>query len=221
MNKSISSFTFIIGVIVVLLIITLSVLGAKHSKLHRDYENLNQKYEMTKRSYERQISELKAAQALCKERKQLTTDKLISLLKPYVKNYVPMSLVTMQIDAALEMSDPLLILSLIAVESNFDPMAKSSAGAIGCGQVKPKFWDDELKRQGIISEYRDYFDPTRCVYIANYVLEKKLHETNNIFDAIVLYYCGNEPCKAGKQHAVNVLSVYGNLLWQLNNQNKN
>ena len=53
--------------------------------------------------------------------------------------------------------DPLLLLAIIEVESDFDPLARSSRNALGLMQVKPSTLWREAKRSGLVGD--DPHDP--------------------------------------------------------------
>lgn len=59
----------------------------------------------------------------------------------------------------IDTSYPLFLLALMKTESNFNPTAVSSAGAMGLGQIMPSKKNKEtLTKAGIIGEMRDVFD---------------------------------------------------------------
>lgn len=53
---------------------------------------------------------------------------------------------------------PLVLLALMRTESSFNPTAISSKGAMGLGQIMPKFFAKPLKEVGIIKDMRDVFN---------------------------------------------------------------
>jgi len=87
---------------------------------------------------------------------------------------------------------PIILLALIARESSFNPFVRSKAGAIGLGQIHPKFWADKLKRNGLIREVRDLYDPVinvRCTY---FVFLTCLKEADNDLPKALRKYVGGK-----------------------------
>lgn len=86
---------------------------------------------------------------------------------------------------------PLLMISLIAVESNFCPTARSNKGAIGLSQVMYRIHGKNLIKLGIIKEERDLFDIVPSVASGNVILETFLKETDyNVSKALERYLGG-------------------------------
>ncbi len=140
------------------------------------------------------------------------------------KSYVPDRFVREIVGSAYQTERPVLLLALITVESHFDPFAKSPSGAVGCAQVKPKYWLDELISNKIIRSNRDLRDPMKCALIADYVLGKYLKQHNgNIEKALAAYNCGpnNRKCLAttGRKYAKKILAKYGEYLYYLKSKN--
>lgn len=135
------------------------------------------------------------------------------------KKYIPRSVLMAMVGAINNTFDPLLMYSLIYVESHFDPFARSKTGAVGCGQVKYKFWKDKLIEANIIEGYRDMFDPVICVEVAEYVLKEQMRRYQNIKTALVHYYCGNLACATGKRYAGHILAKYGELVADIKQYN--
>jgi len=154
------------------------------------------------------------------EATQYSVDDVFRLALEKSKDYVPERFVREMAEQALQHDDGLLLLALITVESHFDPFAVSSAGAVGCGQVKPSYWDKFLRERGIVRSKRDYRDPRKCVDIAAAVLDKLLLDTkDDLHQALVVYQCGpsNKACwrTAGRQYANAVLREYGDYVYRL------
>jgi len=73
--------------------------------------------------------------------------------------------------------DPVLILAVIAVESNFDPNAESHAGAKGLMQVVPRYHEDKLEEHGGSSAV---FDPTINILVGTRILEQYIRSTGSL-----------------------------------------
>lgn len=80
-----------------------------------------------------------------------------------------------------------LLLAIMKVESNFNPMSKSSNGAVGLMQVMPKVWIKELKKQNIITTKRDLYLIADNIQAGNYILIKYLKETKKLETALYRY----------------------------------
>lgn len=82
--------------------------------------------------------------------------------------------------------DPLLIVAMIAVESSFNPEAKSHAGALGLMQVIPRWHMDKI---GPENDYTALFDPRFNVQVGTLVLVEGL-ERYGTLEAALQYYNG-------------------------------
>ena len=103
-------------------------------------------------------------------------------------------------------SKPLLILSIIKVESGFNPAAVSKAGAIGLGQILPSDYQLKLlKNEGILKEKRDLFDVETNVRATEYMFEQKLKKHKTVEKALYAYVGGS------RKYIQKVLTTLGNL----------
>ena len=108
--------------------------------------------------------------------------------------------------------DPDLVMSVITVESAWDPRARSSADAVGLMQVMP-FWTDRL-------DYgKNLRDPETNIRYGTYILRFYLDMYNNNYvDALSAYnrgpYLVNKDKKQGKRGSMfseRVLRVFNKL----------
>jgi len=180
------------------------------------------------RSLRTHVAEREQALVACQERlaalekQKLNPDFMMSLVLPNAKPYVPERFIRETVEQALQYPNGMFLLALITVESHFDPFAVSSAGAVGCGQVKPSNWHRYLSDKGIVASKRDYRDPRKCVDIAAAVLEYFLDRTDGrIVEALAQYRCGenDKTCiqGAGQRYAASILKQYGEYMWALTN----
>lgn len=82
--------------------------------------------------------------------------------------------------------DPLLIVAMIAVESSFNPLAKSHAGALGLMQVIPRWHMDKI---GEDNDHKALFDPRFNVQVGTLVLVEGLQRYGSL-EAALQYYNG-------------------------------
>jgi hypothetical protein len=80
--------------------------------------------------------------------------------------------------------DPLLIISIIAIESRFNPVAESLNGAKGLMQVIPKYHAAKLAEYG---GEKALFDPTVNVKIGSRILKDYIRLTGNLGVALQMY----------------------------------
>ena len=80
--------------------------------------------------------------------------------------------------------DPLLIIAVIAIESRFNPIAESVAGAKGLMQIIPKYHTDKLDEYG---GERAVFDPVANVRVGAQILKEYLRLTGNLGIALQMY----------------------------------
>jgi len=84
---------------------------------------------------------------------------------------------------------PVLILSLIQVESEFNINATSSKGAIGLTQINPADWLEVLINRNIVTSISDCYDPRKNIEAGCFILRYYLNETQD-FDLALDRYLG-------------------------------
>jgi len=80
--------------------------------------------------------------------------------------------------------DPLLIIAVIAVESRFNPIAESIAGAKGLMQIIPKYHTDKFQEYG---GEKAVFDPVANVKVGARILKDYIRLTGNEGIALQMY----------------------------------
>lgn len=80
--------------------------------------------------------------------------------------------------------DPLLIIAVIAIESRFNPIAESSAGAKGLMQIIPKYHGDKLEEFG---GEQAVFEPEANIHVGARILKEYLRRTGNLGIALQMY----------------------------------
>ncbi len=80
--------------------------------------------------------------------------------------------------------DPLLIIAVMAVESRFNPIAESMAGAKGLMQVIPKYHGDKLKGYG---GEDSVFDPQTNILVGAQILKEYIAKTGSVNLALQMY----------------------------------
>ena len=109
------------------------------------------------------------------------------LAKRYkVSHAITFDLVTMAHTAGHQLGlDPLLIIAVMAVESRFNPIAESVAGAKGLMQVIPKYHVDKFREFG--GEKYAVFDPETNILVGTRILKDYLAQTGSLNSALTLY----------------------------------
>jgi soluble lytic murein transglycosylase-like protein len=102
--------------------------------------------------------------------------------------------------------DPLLILAVMAVESNFNPIAESDMGAKGLMQVIPQYHQDKLKAPH--GGELNVLDPETNILVGAKVLREYASRTGGDYVAALGLYGGTGP---GNPYASKVLSERGRL----------
>jgi soluble lytic murein transglycosylase-like protein len=80
--------------------------------------------------------------------------------------------------------DPLLIIAVIAIESRFNPIAESVAGAKGLMQIIPKYHTDKLEEFGGVQAV---FDPATNIQVGSRILREYIRHTGNVGIALQMY----------------------------------
>jgi len=80
--------------------------------------------------------------------------------------------------------DPLLIIAVIAIESRFNPIAESGAGAKGLMQIIPKYHTDKLEEFGGVQAV---FDPATNIQVGSRILREYIHRTGSVGIALQMY----------------------------------
>lgn len=83
--------------------------------------------------------------------------------------------------------DPLLILAVMAVESRFNPIAESVAGAKGLMQVIPRYHEDKLEGFGGEAAV---FDPQINILVGTQILKEYLRQAGNNLSTALQMYAG-------------------------------
>jgi hypothetical protein len=108
---------------------------------------------------------------------------------------------------------PILLISLIEVESEFVPSAVSSKGAAGLGQIMYDIHKKDLEGLGILKR-RDLFDIDKNVKATSFVLQMMLKkDKGDIVKALHSYLGG----KDGK-YVARIFSNYVNLSLEIENE---
>jgi soluble lytic murein transglycosylase-like protein len=115
------------------------------------------------------------------------------LAKRYkVSQAITFDLVTMAHTAGHQIGlDPLLIIAVMAVESRFNPIAESVAGAKGLMQVIPKYHVDKFREFG--GEKYAVFDPETNILVGTRILKDYLARTGSLNTALQLYVGASDP----------------------------
>jgi len=88
-------------------------------------------------------------------------------------------------------SCPLFLLALMKTESNFNPTAVSSKGAMGLGQTMP-IHEKALIEAGILKEMRDIFNISIAIKATEFIWGIKISQASgNINKALALYLGGS------------------------------
>ena len=132
--------------------------------------------------------EIRAADVEVKRRPENKRYRALSefLAKRYkVSQAVTMDLVTMAHAAGHQVGiDPLLIIAVISIESRFNPIAESVAGAKGLMQIIPKYHTDKFREFGGVNAV---FDPEANILVGSKIIKEYLKKTGSLNSALQLY----------------------------------
>jgi soluble lytic murein transglycosylase-like protein len=108
------------------------------------------------------------------------------LAKRYkVSQTVTHDLVTMAHVAGHQIGvDPLLIIAVMAVESRFNPIAESVAGAKGLMQIIPRYHTDKFHEHGGV---KAVFDPETNILVGSQIIKEYLARTGELNSALQMY----------------------------------
>jgi len=118
-------------------------------------------------------------------------------MKPYVIQWMknnstmPVQILSLIYDEAMDHFHPDLILAICVVESNFNPAVESEKGAVGLMGIVPSVWQNELKRQGIIRDKNDLYLIPHNIASGVYVLRKYVTKSKNLEQALADYVGGD------------------------------
>jgi len=103
----------------------------------------------------------------------------------YVSQDAAFDLVTVAHRAGRQLQlDPLLIIAVIAIESRFNPIAESRAGAKGLMQIIPKYHGDKLEEFG---GEQAVFEPEANIHVGARILKEYLRRTGHVGIALQMY----------------------------------
>lgn len=103
----------------------------------------------------------------------------------FVSQDVAFDLVTLAHRAGSQLQlDPLLIIAVIAIESRFNPIAESRAGAKGLMQIIPKYHGDKLE---LFGGEEAVFEPEANIHVGASILKEYLRRTGNLGIALQMY----------------------------------
>ncbi|MBK8524707.1 MAG: lytic transglycosylase domain-containing protein [Betaproteobacteria bacterium] len=97
--------------------------------------------------------------------------------------------------------DPLLIVSVIAIESRFNPLSESVVGAQGLMQVIPRFHQDKLPDG---ADELSFFDPVLNVHIGSRILKESIHRNGGLINGLQQYAGASDD--AEQRYAAKVLA---------------
>jgi hypothetical protein len=103
--------------------------------------------------------------------------------------------------------DPLLILSVIAIESRFNPFAESPMGAQGLMQVMSKIHHDKFKSLGGIQAA---LNPVANVRVGSRILKEYISRAGSVEGGLKMYV-GAADMRTDGGYGAKVLSEYANL----------
>ena len=145
-----------------------------------------------------EISRKSAAQ------KDLERDRAISafLAKRYrVSQDVTLDFVRIAFSAGQHMGlDPLLIIAVMAVESNLNPIAESVAGAKGLMQIIPQYHAEKFEAFG---GEKAVFEPRANIVVGSQILSEYIQSTGDVSLGLRIY--GGGPLEGDNQYPAKVL----------------
>lgn len=123
-----------------------------------------------------------------------TVRHMMSIIRSHINPSITVSGAAQIANAVMSASrrfdlDPYLILGVIYAESNAYVWAVNG-GSLGLMQVMPRWWDGELRKQGIIRKRDDYFNVEPAVMAGSFVLRLCLDRARGDVRKALDYYTG-------------------------------
>ena len=101
--------------------------------------------------------------------------------------------------------DPVLVLSIIAAESNFNPRAHSSQGAMGLMQAIPRWHGDKMRRLGV--KHHQMYNIRENIVLGTAILREYLHISNGHTSNALQRYNGSLNDR-NKRYSKKVMGLY-------------
>src|SRR5262249_53498577 len=112
--------------------------------------------------------------------------------------------------------DPLIVLAVIQVESQFDPKAVSSAGAKGLMQIQGDTGKDLAGELGIAWTGEELlFDPEVNVTLGTCYLRRLIDRFGDVDAALAAYGCGPSLVDARRTTASTIPLAYSDRVWDV------
>jgi hypothetical protein len=195
------NYTNYIGnvIIIILIFISLGIIGAGSRKTKSEIDNIRHKVESCYQKIEVVSNEV--ATIFNKKQKEnirpkeivneLNNKKTKNILAKWIYKHskMPRVIIKSIIESSLNTFDPLLILSLIKTESNFNPTAVSKKGAQGMGQIM-SINESDLVEAGIIEEIRDVFDIKMGMKATEFILKREITRADGDIEKALYSYLG-------------------------------
>ena len=121
-----------------------------------------------------------------------TLKEFIKELNPQVYDRLAGEIVNTTIAASKEYDlSAVLVLAVMATESEFDINAVSRTGAKGLMQIQPNYWSETLQKQEILLNPNDIHDPQQNIRAGCYLLRRFLDEQKSFESALSRYLGAN------------------------------
>lgn len=137
-------------------------------------------------------------------------DKLVDWAYKNAKTYIPKRDIRQIVEETTKYDMCLLLLAVAKEESHFDRYARSNKNALGLCQIMSSVWLETLKKEGIVEKKIDFFDYTKNIAAANYILSGYYNKEKSWKKALNKYVSGSS------KYVINVLSSYAELKLILN-----
>lgn len=146
-------------------------------------ESIQQPYTALSAARAGQVREVKVITPAEENRYRVLSEYLAKRYR--VSQDVSFNLVSLAHKAGQELQlDPLLIIAVISVESSFNPIAESVAGAKGLMQIIPKYHGDKLE---VFGGPAAVFDPATNIQVGALILREYIRQTGNVGIGLQMY----------------------------------